>query len=70
VSATIRHVTITKASELTGYTEDAIRAKIKRGEWLEGRVWIKAPDGRNLIDMEGYELWATGAASLQHRKAA
>jgi hypothetical protein len=66
----VRHVTIAKAAELTGYTEDAIRTKIKRGDWLEGVVWIKAPDGRNLIDLEGYETWATGARSLPHRRAA
>jgi hypothetical protein len=66
----LRHVTIPKAAAETGYTEDAIRSKIKRGEWLEGVVWIKAPDGRILIDLEGYEKWATGEVSLQHRAAA
>ena len=66
----VRHVTIPKAATETGYTEDAIRAKIKRGEWMEGHVWIKGPDGRILIDLEGYEKWATGAASLPHQKAA
>lgn len=66
----LRHVTIPKASAETGYTEDAIRSKIKRGEWLEGFVWIKAPDGRILIDLEGYERWATGEAYSQHQAAA
>ena len=42
-----------------GYTPDAVRSKIKRGDWLEGEVWIKAPDVRILIDCEGYEKWAT-----------
>lgn len=62
---TIRHITVEKLSELTGYTPDAIRSKIKRGDWLEGHVWIKAPDGRILIDVEGYEQWATGLNQLQ-----
>lgn len=66
----IRHVTIAKAAAETGYSEDAIRSKIKRGEWLQDVVWIKAPDGRTLIDLEGYEQWATGAASLPHQKVA
>jgi hypothetical protein len=66
----LRHVTIPKAATETGYSEDAIRSKIKRGEWLEGVVWIKAPDGRILIDLEGYEKWATGEAFLQHQAAA
>lgn len=56
----LRHVTIKRFAELSGYTQDAIRAKTKRGEWLEGHVWIKGPDGRILIDVEGYEVWATG----------
>ena len=42
----MRYVTIEKASDLTGYTPDAIRSKIKRGDWLEGAVWQRAPDGR------------------------
>lgn len=56
----LRYVTIKKFAELSGYTEDAIRSKIQRGDWLEGAVFIKAPDGRNLIDLEGFEKWATG----------
>jgi hypothetical protein len=57
---TSRSVTIERAQTLTGYTADAIRAKIKRGDWLEGGVWRRAPDGRVLIDMEGYEAWVEG----------
>jgi hypothetical protein len=56
----IRHVTIKRFAELSGYTEAAIRGKIREGVWLESVVWIKAPDGRILIDIEGYEKWATG----------
>lgn len=66
----VRHVTIERFHELSGYTPDAVRSKIKRGDWLEGAVWIKAPDGRILIDLEGYERWVTGGAFSQHRKAA
>ena len=55
----LRWVTIKKFSEESGYTPDAIRSKIKRGDWLEGQVWVKAPDGRILIHKEGYEAWAT-----------
>lgn len=66
----LRHLTISAFAAQSGYTEDAIRAKIKRGEWLEGAVWIKAPDSRILIDVEGFEKWATGAAFLQHQKVA
>jgi hypothetical protein len=53
----IRYVTIRKFCELTGYTEEAIRVKIKRGVWTENRVWRKAPDGHILIHMEGFWSW-------------
>ena len=53
----MRFVTIKKFSELTGYSENAVRGKIQRGDWLQDQVWKKAPDGRILIDLEGYEKW-------------
>ena len=59
----MRWLTIKKFCELSGYTVNAVRSKIKRGDWLEGQVWIKAPDGRNLIDVEGYEKWVTNRGS-------
>jgi hypothetical protein len=52
-----RFVTISLAEALTGYTKDAIETKIARGVWIEGREWRRAPDGRILIDMRGYEKW-------------
>jgi len=51
-----RCVTVELASLLTGYTEGAIRHKIERGIWLEGRQWVKR-DGRVLIDLTGVERW-------------
>ncbi|MNY13902.1 hypothetical protein D3C86_1470570 [compost metagenome] len=52
-----RFVTIEKAAELTGYSADAIRSKKRDGIWREGHEWVAAPDGRILIDMQGYEKW-------------
>lgn len=52
-----RFVTIALAEALTGYTKYAIQTKIDRGVWIEGREWRRAPDGRVLIDMKGYEKW-------------
>ncbi|WP_445979110.1 excisionase [Stenotrophomonas muris] len=68
----VRFVTLKQFEALTGYTVDAINSKIKRGDWLEGAVFIKAPDGRNLIDLEGYEEWVVQGrvASGQLHKAA
>lgn len=59
-SLMLRYLTIPKFAAESGYTEDAIRAKIKQGVWLEGIVWKKAPDGRVLIDIEGYLVWVEG----------
>lgn len=68
----VRFVTLKQFEALTGYTVDAINSKIKRGDWLEGAVFYKAPDGRNLIDLEGYEEWGVQGkvASGQFHKAA
>jgi hypothetical protein len=55
----LRYLTIPKFSVESGYTQDAVRNKIKTGVWLQDFVWIKAPDGRILIDVQGYLTWAT-----------
>ena len=55
--ATSRYVTIELAELKTGYTMDAINRKIDGGVWLEGKEWKRAPDGRRLVDMIGYEAW-------------
>jgi len=39
---TINWMTIRKFSEETGYSEHAIRSKIRDGVWLESQVWTKA----------------------------
>src|SRR5687767_5574022 len=52
----VQHVTIKKFAAVTGFTEDAIRSRIKRGDWRRGEVCIKAGD-RVLISLEGYQQW-------------
>lgn len=52
-----RYQTVKKFSEASGYTERAIRTKCSDGTWQLGKVWIKAPDDRILISVEGYEEW-------------
>ncbi|MGD8914600.1 MAG: excisionase [Candidatus Thiodiazotropha sp.] len=67
----VNWVTIKKFGELTGYTEHAVRTKQRDGVWIEGKQWIKAPDGRVLISLEGYGLWVeSGEASNQQAPAA
>ena len=56
----VRYVTLGKFEQLTGYSPDAVHAKIQRGQWLEGRLWKKAPDGRVMVDLVGYSKWVEG----------
>lgn len=56
-----RFVTIELAAVLTGFSPSAIRTKIARGVWVEGREWVHAPDNRVLVDMKGFEAWAGSA---------
>jgi hypothetical protein len=53
----MKWVLIEKVTELMGYSDDAIRAKIKRGVWLSGTHWVKAPDGRILFNLEAINRW-------------
>lgn len=58
----LRFVTIDKLSELSGYTAKAIRRKMERAEFVEGRHYFRAPDGRIHFDLEAYSLWVQGKA--------
>jgi len=55
-----RWVTIRLAATVTGLTEKAIRRKIERGVWLEGRHWRRA-DGGIYINLEEYDRWVDRA---------
>lgn len=59
----IDHVTIERFAELTGYSEFAIRSKIKRGDWRQDEQFFKAPDGRILMSLEGYAQWVIKGAT-------
>jgi hypothetical protein len=52
-----RYVLLPLANALTGYSVKAMERKIERGDWQEGKVWKRAPDGRVMIDMTGYQRW-------------
>ena len=52
-----RYVLLPLAAAVTGYTSKAMQRKIERGDWQEGKVWKRAPDGRVLIDLLGYQRW-------------
>jgi hypothetical protein len=60
VVGTARYVLLPLANLLTGYSVKAMERKIERGDWEEGKVWKRAPDGRILIDVLGYQRWVEG----------
>ena len=54
----LKWITLQKFAESSGYTEVAARAKIYRGEWVQGIHWKYAPDNRILMNIEEYCKWA------------
>lgn len=56
----MKWVLIKRVVEIIGYTEDAIRAKIRKGVWISGTHWTKAPDNRILFNIEAIQLWIEG----------
>ncbi len=61
----LRYLTIPKFADESGYTEDAVRSKIRDGIWQQDEIWHKAPDGRILIDVRGYEIWVEKGGVLK-----
>ena len=57
VVGSARYVLLPLANTITGYTVKAMARKIERGDWIEGKVWRRAPDGHILVDIQGYERW-------------
>ena len=55
--APARYVLLPVANIVTGYTVKAMERKIERGDWQEGKVWRRAPDGHIMIDLQGYQRW-------------
>lgn len=58
-----RYVRIPKFCELTGYTEKAVREKVRTGAWREGIEYRRGPDGHILVDLQGYEKWVERAVA-------
>lgn len=50
-------VLVKRFAEITGYSENAVRHKVKSGVWLEGQIWRKAPDGRIFLNLVEFERW-------------
>lgn len=59
--APARFVTVALAAQCTGLTQSAIRTKMSRGVWVEGREYVRHKD-QVFIDLRGYEKWVSQAA--------
>ena len=53
----MKWILIKVLAQESGYSEDAIRSKIKKGVWRKGVHYQKAPDGRILFNREAIEKW-------------
>lgn len=56
----IEWITLKQMSALTGYTVNALRSKIKRGQLFEEKHWRRAPDGRLLMHVGNFNEWLSG----------
>ena len=55
-----RWVLVNVLAAYTGYSDDAIRAKIRRGDWVCGAHWRKAPDKRIVFNLTRIQKWMAG----------
>ena len=53
----IEYKTVRQFASESGYSEEAIRTKISRGVFREDEVWVRSPDNRVLISIEGFNVW-------------
>ena len=56
-------VKISKFTEISGYSVDAVHCKRKKGQWEEGVIWMKAPDGNIMINWREVDNWVEGKAA-------
>jgi hypothetical protein len=63
----MKYQLIPKFCSESGYSEKAVRRKIQDGIWLEGRQFLRAPDGHIMIIIEGIESWAEGQRATSNR---
>ena len=55
-----RLVRARRYAEMSGITLGAQKLKRARGEWLEGREFVTAPDGKIMVDWRECDRWARG----------
>lgn len=58
----MKWVRLNKFCDMSGYTPDAVYAKMQKGVWFESAHWRKAPDGHIFINIDEFEKWVEGQA--------
>lgn len=53
-------VTIEKCADLTGLSQNAIRAYKKKGQIRQNIHWFEAPNGRIFISLKAFNAWIMG----------
>lgn len=56
----MEYVKTKEICRITGYSEYAVRAKIKNRVWLEKVHYRKAPDGRLFFSPRAIQRWVEG----------
>jgi|TARA_A100001391_G_scaffold205243_1_gene204381 hypothetical protein len=56
---------IKRFANVTGYSENAVRHKIKGSIWIKWRIWRKAPDGRIFVNVGEFERWVESDALVK-----
>lgn len=53
-------VTTKALAERTGYSQEAIHMKVKKGVWVKNEHYVKAPDGKLIFSVEMIHKWFKG----------
>ena len=64
----LKYITAKKLAEESGYTEDALRAKVLRGDFAEGVHYRRSPDGRIQFNVEEYTKWVESSSIVGKSK--
>lgn len=64
VALHVKYLLLPLFSAITGYSVKACQRKIETGVWLEGKHYVRAPDGRIHMNLAEYEKW------VEHAEAA
>lgn len=57
----VKWVTLKLYAQSSGYTPGALHQKIRRGQFIEGQHFRKAPDRRILMNVEACQNWGISA---------